>query len=155
LSRTEPPSPTRLSFSDRIIVRISAFIAAGALVFSVLACKGTSSPPGADEAISKEAFMEAYYRLRTEGLRAPEMEISIEGRDRILAELELAEEDLLLFVEVWGSEGEVMRAIWEAVDSLMREDRRSRAEDPTLEGYEPGGEPGGEGERNLRGAGRG
>jgi len=131
-------------------VRIRAFIPAGAAVLAVLACNGTKPPPGADEAISREAFVEAYFRLRTEGLKSPDLEIGIQDRDRILEELELAEEDLLGFVEVWGREGEVLQGIWQEVDSLMRQARRERDEDPDSEGYEQGEE-----ERNLRGRGRG
>jgi len=85
----------------------------------------------------REDFVQAYYQLRVEGLRSPEMEISLEARNRILEDLGVTEDDLLNFAEVWGSDGEVMQEIWQEVDSLMREARRERAEDPSIEGYEP------------------
>lgn len=53
------------------------------------------------------------------------MEIGLQARDSILNDLELTDTSLLLFAEVWGGEGDVMQAIWEEVDSLLRGDRTS------------------------------
>jgi len=111
-----------------------AFI--GLPILFAAACRGDGPGPGADEAISRDAFVEAYYQLRSEALQSPDEEISVEARDRILTDLGLTEEDLLGFVEVWGDNGETMQGIWQEVDSLRREDRRARAEDPSIEGYE-------------------
>jgi len=116
-------------------VRISVFMAT--VLLSSSACTGAGSNPQEDLAIPREDFVQAYYQLRVEGLRSPEMEISLEERNRILDDLGLTEDDLLTFAEVWGSDGEVMQGIWQEVDSLMREARRERAEDPSIEGYEP------------------
>jgi len=119
-------------------VRILVFAAIGAVTFSVVACNRTSVNPRADEAISREAFVQTYFELRVTGLRSPQIEISLEARDSILANRGLTEEDLLTFVEVWGSYPEVMRGIWEEVDSLERAGRISREEDPFIEGNEAG-----------------
>jgi hypothetical protein len=147
--RTLPVSKARTTpSSDRIRVRTPSFISIGAVLLSVAACDWGESNPRADEAVSRETFVQAYYQLRVVGLKSPGMEISLEARDSILNDLELTDVDLLTFVDVWGSDGEVMQGIWQEVDSLMREDRRSRAEDPSIEGYEPGRE-----DVRLRGGG--
>jgi hypothetical protein len=103
----------------------------------------------AQDTITEEAFIQAYSALRKEGLQSPMMEITGEGRDRVLAELGLTEEDLLKFVEVWGSHPGVMQRVWDAVDSLQREDRvRARGDTPESEDEGRGSEdqdPGEEG----------
>ncbi|MCJ7629304.1 MAG: hypothetical protein MUO50_13070 [Longimicrobiales bacterium] len=118
-------------------MRIPVFILIAAVLLSAAACDGTSSDPRPKEAISRETFVQAYYQLRSEGLRSPDSEITLVARDRILNDLGVTEEDLLNFVDVWGNDGEVMQGIWQEVDSLGRESRRSRAEDPSIDGYEP------------------
>ncbi len=128
-------------------MRIPFFMAT--VLLSVAACSGGGSNPRDEMAISREAFVQAYLQLRVEGLRSPGLEISLEARNRILDDLGVTGDDLLNFAEVWGSDGEVMQGIWQEVDSLMREARRERAEDPSIEGYEPGRE-----DTDPRGVGR-
>ncbi|MFH1763109.1 MAG: hypothetical protein ABIF09_02855 [Gemmatimonadota bacterium] len=118
-------------------MRIPVFIFIAAALLSAAACDGAGSNPRAEEAISRKAFVQAYYQLRSEVLRSRREEFTLVARDSILNELGVTEEDLLTFVDVWGRDGEVMQEIWQEVDSLGREDRRSRAEDPSIEGYEP------------------
>jgi hypothetical protein len=108
---------------DQITMRIVTSLALCLSTLGMGACSGSSSPPGAGDTISQEAFVQAYYELRREALRSPSMEIGLEGRDSILDALQLAEADLIAFAEVWGGEGEVMLRIWEEVDSLLRGDR--------------------------------
>lgn len=132
-------------------MRISAYFSLGVLVLSAVACTGSESNPRADEAISREAFVEAYRQLRAEALRSPEIEISIQGRDRILADLGLTEEDLLTFVDVWGTNGDFMRGIWEEVDSIMQQERRRQPDDPPRGGPDPDESE----EENVRRLGRG
>lgn len=101
------------------------------------------------DTISRTTFVEVYYELRKKGLRSPGMEITIEGRDSVLAEHGVTEEDLLAFVDAWGSDFELMRGIWEEVDSLQREDRmEGRGGETGREGDGPG-----EGRQGLRGSG--
>ncbi len=131
-------------------MRILVFVAMGAVLLSVAACDRTGVNPRAGEAISQEAFVQAYFELRATGLRSPEMEISIEARDSILAHLALTEEDLLTFVDVWGSDSDVMRRVWEVVDSLEREARSdARGGNPSMESDESAGE-----DPDPRGVGR-
>jgi hypothetical protein len=77
--------------------------------------------------ISREAFIEAYVKLREGALRAPGQEIPLEERNRILADLGLVDQDLLDFVEVRGRDIQFMRRVWEEIDSIitvMRENTR-------------------------------
>ncbi len=108
---------------DQITMRIVTSLALCLSALGMGACSGSTSPPGAGDTISQEAFVQAYYELRREALRSPSMEIGLEGRDSILDALQLAEADLITFAQVWGGEGEVMQMIWEEVDSLLRGDR--------------------------------
>jgi hypothetical protein len=66
------------------------------------------------------------------------MEISIQARDRILADLGVTEDDLLTFVDVWGSDAEMMVTVWEEVDSLLKAERRGWLD---LEGGTEGDHP--------------
>jgi len=69
--------------------------------------------------ISREAFIQAYVKLREGALKAPGQEMSLEERDRILADLGLVDQDLLDFVEVRGRDIQFMRRVWEEIDSLI------------------------------------
>ena len=104
-------------------MRLAKISVPTAFWMTVLACGGSDVNPRAEEAISKDAFVEAYVELRTVGLRAPQMEISLAARDSVLSSLGLTQEDLLTFVDVWGRDGEYMEGVWAAVDSLLREER--------------------------------
>ncbi len=120
-----------------ISVRTYPVIALGAFGLAALACGGPESDPRAQETISADAFAQAFFELRNVGLRSPEMEISLEDRDSVLAALGLKEEDLLTFVDVWGDDPEVMEGIWVAVDSLQREERRGPREGQFGEDQDP------------------
>ena len=104
-------------------MRIVTFSFLAALFFSVAGCNSEPENPRAEEAISKELFIEAYVKLRMEGLRSPMMEISLEDRDQVLEEVGVTEEELLTFVEVWGADGEFMVEVWGTIDSLMMDAR--------------------------------
>lgn len=106
-------------------------------------CSSGSSSPDAIPVISREAFVEAYVELRSASLKFPGQEISLTERDEILDRLGLTPEDLLTFVEVHGTDAELMSEIWEEVDGRFR-DRRNGLDEP--DGGEatrpPGGDPG-------------
>lgn len=130
-------------------MRIVTFFSLTALVLGVVGCGNQDTNPRATEAISKELFVEAYVRLRQEGLRSPMMEITIETRDQVLEEVGVTEEELFTFLDVWGSEGEFMVEVWGAIDSLMTEDRMlGRGRQPVNEGEDPE-----EGSIDFRGVG--
>lgn len=111
-------------------------VAAGLLASSALACTGSGTTPE-ETTISREEFIQAYVQLRRESLRSPEMEIDVATKDRLLEELGVTEDDLLRFVEVWGTDFELMQSVWQEVDSLQREDRRRGEEDFPYEEDEP------------------
>ena len=133
-----PPTPRKPV--TRVIVRTigTTFL----MVFSILAaaCSGYGTDSQARGAISEDDFIQAYYRLRMEALRSPDMEIDLEARDSILEVMNLTAEDLLEFVELRGMDGQFMQGIWETVDSLLREDRiREIGPDTELEDPEETG----------------
>lgn len=105
------------------MLRLVTFLGLTVLTAAAAACEPRTPPPGAEDTIARETFVEAYYLLRKEAMRSPLMEISLSARDRILADLGLSEEELLRFADVWGGEGEVMEGVWQEVDSLLRADR--------------------------------
>jgi len=94
------------------------------MALALAACGGSGSFPGAADTISRDTFVQAYLELRIEGLRSDDSEISIEARDLILEEVGVSEEELLAFVDYWGTDPQMMEGIWEEVDSLMREARQ-------------------------------
>ena len=106
-----------------------------AVLLPLGACNGSGRDNG--ETISKETFVQAYYRLRVEGIQGPDMEIPIRARDRILADLGVTEEDLIRFAEVHGADYELMQGVWEEVDSLMRADRSQRIDPGSEEPLDP------------------
>ena len=139
VSRHVPP--VRFHFLlDIIALRIVTFLTAGTLVLAIAGCAGSGSNPGEGDTISRDTFIRAYFELRMKGLRSPQMEISREDRDRVLNEVGVTEEELLTFVDLWGTDLEMMQGIWENVDSLMREARMADAEDDVYEEYLEEGE---------------
>jgi len=136
---------------DKTAVRFVTLCFLVSIPFSSVACGGPESGPDLGATISRDQFVEAYFELRAAGLRSRGMDITLATRDSVLAELGLAEADLLTFAEVWGDDGEMMISVWEEVDSLIRETRTNQGEEE--EGvFDPSGEGGG---RNQdRGGGR-
>ena len=108
---------------DNKALRLVTYLTFAGLSLLLSACSGAGSPPGADDTIDRDLFVEAYYLLRREAIRSPLMEISLSARNRILDDLEVTEQELIRFAEVWGSDGEVMTGIWQEVDSLLTADR--------------------------------
>lgn len=132
-------------------MRFVTLLILGFTPFAALACGGATSDSPAPDTISKDQFVEAYFELRKAGLRSRGMEITLDTRDSVLAELGLTEEDLITFAEVWGDDGEVMISVWEEVDSLLVQARTPQGEegglseeglDPRWDGPESGGDAG-------------
>jgi len=119
-----------------------------------LACSLSGPDSAKQDTISRETFIEAYFRLRMRALReSSDAELSLQVRDSILGELDLTDQDLLTFVEVWGEDGEVMNDVWQVVDSLIRVERVAASDDDYEEGGIAGGDPD-QRERPDRGGGR-
>lgn len=130
----ERPIPEgRVSFHpdtlmDRIVPRFFTLLAIGTIALSVLACGGDESLTHDGETISRARFVETYVELRKAGLRSRQMDLTLDEQRAILERTGVTEEDLLAFVEYWGTNGDVMLGIWEEVDSIMRETRVAEGE---------------------------
>jgi len=91
--------------------------------FIGISCTKDNAGPEEGSTISRETFVEAYVQLRVQALRSPREELPLEERDEILARMGLEDQDLLTFVEIRGREVQVMRKIWEEVDSILQDMR--------------------------------
>lgn len=89
----------------------------GAALLSVASCGG-----GAEAAVSRETFVEAYVDLRRAALRSPGVVISPAARDSVLALHEVTEEELLRFAEVHGTDVEYMAGVWADVEARLEPD---------------------------------
>jgi hypothetical protein len=76
--------------------------------------------------IDREVFIETWVDLRLAALRAPGRRISASERERVLREHEVTEEELLAFAEVHGSDIELMKEVWDAVERRFEELRPKR-----------------------------
>ncbi len=78
---------------------------------------------GAEESTSipRETFVEVYVALRAAELRSSGAVIADADRDRILAEHEVTEEELLAFAGAHGRDTAFMEEIWTEVQSRMVE----------------------------------
>jgi hypothetical protein len=100
------------------------------LILATLGCGGPDSDASPRETISRDAFVEAYFQLRLNSLRAgPGETIDLNVRDSILGEIGVTPDELLTFVDVWGKDGEVMEEVWARIDSLVRQARVEASDD--------------------------
>jgi hypothetical protein len=98
---------------------------------SVFACSPSAPGEPENDAISRELFITAYVELRVAAQQAPDQELTLRTRDRVLARVEVSENELLEFVEVHGRDVQFMRRLWEEVDSVLQY-RRQPSERPDL-----------------------
>jgi hypothetical protein len=130
---------------DRIAKPFVTVLAIAATALSALACGGDTALQQGGETISRAQFIETYVELRKAGLKSPGTELTLDRQREVLDSLGVTEEELLDFVEYWGTDGEVMLQIWEEVDSIMQEVRRPEDEETEPELEEETGPEGGEG----------
>jgi hypothetical protein len=110
-----------------VYIRSLPFVLLTSLLFG--ACSRESAGGPDEDTISREAFVQAYVDLRAAALADPRVTISLEERDRILRDAGLTEEDLLRFAEVHGPDVQLMKEVWEEVDTLIQA-RREPPDDP-------------------------
>lgn len=79
------------------------------------------------DVIDRETFIDTYVDLRIAALDTDSARIGAADREAILARHGVSEDDLVEFVEVYGSELEVMRDVWNEVE--VRMDRTPEAAD--------------------------
>ena len=89
------------------------------LLAAALAAAGCEAPD--TDAISRERFVETYVALRVAELRSPEAVIPDGERERVLAEQEVTEDDLVGFAEVNGDDVDFMQEVWAEVEMKLDE----------------------------------
>ena len=92
---------------------------AALFVAAALAAAGCEDPVG--EAISREQFVETYVALRVAELRSPRAVIPDGERERVLAEREVTEDDLVGFAEENGVDVAFMQEVWAEVENKLDE----------------------------------
>ena len=92
---------------------------AAMLVTAALAATECETPDG--EAISREQFVETYVALRVAELRSPGAVIPDGERERVLAEQEITEDDLVRFAEANGDDVAFMQEVWAEVENRLDE----------------------------------
>ena len=80
----------------------------------------SDDPPSAVlDAIDRETFIEVYVDLRHVALRKVSGTVNSTERDSVLALHEVSEEDLRLFLEVYHTEADYMRDLWNDVEARI------------------------------------
>ncbi|MGD2123492.1 MAG: hypothetical protein PVJ76_17190 [Gemmatimonadota bacterium] len=108
---------------DSLATRFVTFFSIGVIGLSTLACGGGPSLEGDEDTISRDKFIETYVELRKVGLQSRNARITLDQQREILDSLGTTEEELLAFVDRWGTDSQVMMDIWEDVDSIILEIR--------------------------------
>ncbi|MHC4925459.1 MAG: hypothetical protein ACYTG4_15490 [Planctomycetota bacterium] len=93
-----------------------------------IACAGGGAAPPDSTLIDNESFVATYVALRVAALTGDDRSIDEEGREAVLREQGVSEEDLLAFVEFHGDDVDFMREIWDEVERRL-DAQRSIPED--------------------------
>ena len=80
---------------------------------------GTNTPNEMVDTIDRETFIEVYVDLRSVALRKTSRKVNAVERDSVLAMHEVTEENLRLFLEVYHTEVEFMRDLWNDVEARI------------------------------------
>jgi hypothetical protein len=97
----------------RALPLISLFVVA-------TACERGFPEAGGAPSIADATFVQAMVDFRTEALNWEEGHIPEEVRDSILVRHGILGNDLVTYVEVWGSDVPHMYRVWAAVDSTLQ-----------------------------------
>jgi hypothetical protein len=100
------------------MILVPALFVGATLVLA--SCASQSSGPEDGSTIPRQLFVQTYVELRVAALTGTTPEITPVERERILTQAGVTEEDLLRFVEVWGSDVQLMKEVWEEVDSVLQ-----------------------------------
>jgi hypothetical protein len=98
------------------------------------ACSSPEPQGPVEETIDPELFVSAYVELRVAALQVENQQLSVTARDRVLERVGVEDEDLLRFVEVHGEDVQLMRRLWEEVDSILEARRRPEEGEDQLPG---------------------
>jgi hypothetical protein len=107
------------------VLPVLAVLVAGVLV--PVACGDFGEADQA--AIDEGRFIEVYVALRMAALEAGTDQLPTDERDRILAEHDVTENDLLEFVEVHGRNAQFMHGVWDSIEGKI-DDLRVALPDP-------------------------
>ena len=80
---------------------------------------GANTPNEVVDTIDRETFIEVYVDLRSVALRKTSCKVNAVERDSVLAMHEVTEENLRLFLEVYHTEVEFMRDLWNDVEARI------------------------------------
>ncbi len=80
---------------------------------------GVNTPNEVVDTIDRETFIEVYVDLRSVALRKTSRKVNAVERDSVLAMHEVTEENLRLFLEVYHTEVEFMRDLWNDVEARI------------------------------------
>ncbi len=80
---------------------------------------GANTPNEVVDTIDRETFIEVYVDLRSVALRKTSRKVNAVERDSLLAMHEVTEENLRLFLEVYHTEVEFMRDLWNDVEARI------------------------------------
>lgn len=97
------------------VFRVLAVLGAGVLVPAACGDFGEADRT----AIDQGRFIEVYVALRMAALEAGTDQLPSEQREQILTEHDVAEADLLEFVEVHGRDARFMHAVWDSIEGKI------------------------------------
>jgi len=117
---------------ERFTVRFVTLLTLGTLTLAATGCRGGDAQEEGGETISRARFIETYVELRLAGLRSGDPDLTLDGQREVLDRMGVTEDEMIAFVEHWGTDGDLMVGIWEEVDSLLRETRMSEGEEAEL-----------------------
>ncbi len=80
---------------------------------------GANTPNEVVDTIDRETFIEVYVDLRSVALRKTSRKVNAVERDSVLTMHEVTEENLRLFLEVYHTEVEFMRDLWNDVEARI------------------------------------
>ncbi len=95
---------------------------------------GANTPNEVVDTIDRETFIEVYVDLRSVALRKTSRKVNAAERDSLLAMHEVTEEDLRLFLEVYHTEADFMRDLWNDVEARIALMLRTAGEGSEIDG---------------------
>ena len=78
-----------------------------------------NAPSAMPDTVERETFIEVYVALRHVALRKTSRRVNPIERDSVLAMHDVTEEDLRVFLDVYHTEAEYMRDLWNEVEGRM------------------------------------
>jgi hypothetical protein len=83
------------------------------------ACGGDEDVPVVEGVIDRETFIQVYVDLRDAAVRSPDLVVSEEARDDVLARHGVDEESLMAFIDAYGGDLDYMNELWAEVEQRV------------------------------------